>query len=305
MDAVTRALADQIAGALAPVGACSAAELRSRFSSLPRPSTGPAVYEVTEWKIPGPDGPMAARNYRPGPTPGPLVVFFHGGGWTIGDLDTHDATCRELANLSGAVVLSVDYRLAPEEPYPAALIDACAATQWAVGHGHELGAEPTRLGVAGISAGANLAAAVALAARDGRCPLPALQLLICPVLAADFDTGSYQEYAERYGMTRAHMRWFWQQYLAGADWRTEPLAAPLAAVGLSGLPRAHIITAEFDPLRDEGEAYAFELRRAGVPVTATRFGGMIHGFFDAWPVLPAAREAVGSASSAIRDALGS
>jgi acetyl esterase len=206
---------------------------------------------------------------------GAALVYFHGGGWVLGSVITAHGVCAALAHESRYTVVSVDYRLAPEHPFPAAVEDAWAATTWVHKHGAELGA-PGPLAVGGDSAGGNLAAVMALRARDRGLPL-AFQLLVYPVMDADLDTTSYPENAQGYWLTRAGMAWFWDQYLPDGD-RFHPDASPLRAEDVSGTPPALVITAEYDPLRDEGEAYARRLEEAGVPVTLSRYDGLIHAF---------------------------
>jgi acetyl esterase len=231
--------------------------------------------------IPGPAGEIPIRVYTPaGEGPKPVIVYFHGGGWVIGELDTVDNPLRRIANRTGAVVVSVDYRLAPEHVYPAAFDDSYAATAWVAEHAAELGGDPERIAVGGDSAGGNLAAAVAIAARDRQGPRLAAQLLIYPVTDFDFTTESYEQNGEGYLLTKGSMQWFWAHYLGAQDLGKDPYACPARADDLAGLPPAFVATAEFDPLRDEGEAYAANLRIAGVDVTAKRYDGMLHGF--AW-----------------------
>jgi acetyl esterase len=231
--------------------------------------------------IPGPAGEIPVRVYTPaGEGPKPVIVYFHGGGWVIGELDTVDNPLRRIANRTGAVVVSVDYRLAPEHVYPAAFDDSYAATAWVAEHAAELGGDPERIAVSGDSAGGNLAAAVAIAARDRQGPRLAAQLLIYPVTDFDFTTESYGQNGEGYLLTKGSMQWFWAHYLGAQDLGKDPYACPARADDLAGLPPAFVATAEFDPLRDEGEAYAAKLRIAGVDVTAKRYDGMLHGF--AW-----------------------
>lgn len=231
--------------------------------------------------IPGPVGEIPIRIYTPaGEGPKPVIVYFHGGGWVIGELDTVDNPLRRIANRAGAVVVSVDYRLAPEHRYPAAFDDSYAATAWVAEHAAELGGDPERIAVSGDSAGANLAAAVTIAARDRLGPRLAAQLLIYPVTDFNFTTESYGQNGEGYLLTKGSMQWFWAHYLGAQDLGKDPYACPARADDLTGLPPAFVATAEFDPLRDEGEAYAANLRIAGVDVTAKRYDGMLHGF--AW-----------------------
>jgi acetyl esterase len=208
----------------------------------------------------------------------PLIVYLHGGGWVVGTLDTYEPLTRALANRTGAIVVSVDYRLAPEHPWPAALEDAEAATAWAYRQAAGLGADQARVGVAGDSAGGGLAAAVTQRAKYGG-PRLAFQTLVYPVLDPALDTPSAVENAEGYYLTTAGMRWYWEQYLGGGADVNDPAVSPGRAADLGGLPPALVITAEYDPLRDEGETYARRLREAGVPTELRRFEGGVHGFF--------------------------
>jgi acetyl esterase len=233
----------------------------------------------------------------------PLVAFFHGGGWVLCGLDSHDETCRQLANGTGAIVMSVDYRLAPEHRFPTAAEDAYAATRWLAANGAGLGGDPARLAVAGDSAGGNLAAAVALMARDRGGPALVFQLLIYPVLDHASDTASHKENATGYFLTADAMRWFWAQYLGPDGDGADPYVSPLRAADLTGLPPAHVVTAEFDPLRDEGEAYAALLTAAGVPAESRRYDGAFHGFFSMTAVLDSAAAATAAAHTALRTAL--
>jgi acetyl esterase len=276
--------------------------MRARTAAL-----GPVedVARVEQRRVAVAGGDVAVRCYTPsGIGPFPALVFFHGGGWVIGDLDTHDGICRALANAGGCVVASVDYRLAPEHKYPVAAEDAFAATRWVAEHGAELGVDGRRLAVGGDSAGGNLAAAVALMARDRGGPELALQILVYPVTQHALDTRSYREHADGYLLTRNAMRWFWDLYLARPGDGDQPYASPLLAPSLAGLPPALVITAEYDPLCDEGEAYAARLRQAGVPVAATRYPGMIHGFFRMTNLVDQARAALDETTTALRKALG-
>jgi acetyl esterase len=236
----------------------------------------------------------------------PLVVYFHGGGWVICDLDTHDETCRTLANGSGAVVVSVDYRLAPEDRFPAAAEDAYAATVWAAEHAAELGADASRVGVAGDSAGGNLAAVVPLMARDRGGPPLRFQLLIYPVTDVSPNRNDYASKSDNgtgYFLTIEHMEWYRDKYLPEGDDGSAPYISPVCAADFAGLPPALVITAEYDPLRDEGEAYARRLNEAGVPADVERCAGMFHGFFGLAMVLDGARAANERAAAALRDAL--
>ncbi len=261
--------------------------------------------EVRDIEIPGGRGPIPTRLYYPGRDgPLPLVAFFHGGGWVIGDLETHDAICHALACRSGCIVASVDYRLAPEHPYPAAAEDSYDATRWLAENAASLGANAHRLAVCGDSAGGNLAAVVPLMARERGGPAIAFQVLIYPVTDCDFERASYRDNAEGYMLTRDAMIWFWDHYLSDADARRAPHASPLHAAELGKLPDALVITAEYDPLRDECEAYARKLEEAGVPVTLTRYDGMIHGFFRMTAKLDQAKRALEEVAGALGKVLG-
>ncbi len=235
--------------------------------------------DISDMTIPGPGGDLPIRVYRPaGEGVKPALVYFHGGGWVIGSLASHDGACRRLAEVSGCVVVAVDYRLAPEHPFPAAFDDSYAATKWVVAEAASLKIDPARVGVAGDSAGANLAAAVALKARDEGGPALAVQVLIYPATRFDAETPSMIRNAEGYGLTTAAMRWFSAQYIPDPAMRQSPLASVMNAKSVAGLPQAFVVTAEFDPLCDEGEDYAKRLHDAGVPVRAIRYDGTIHGF---------------------------
>lgn len=250
--------------------------MRRQSSELDRPGGLASIRDAT---APGPAGPVPVRVYTPRVEPPlPGLVWFHGGGWVLGDLETHDALCRHLALACAAVVVSVDYRLAPEHPFPAAVDDATAATRWVAANAAALDVDPHRLAVGGDSAGGNLATVVCRRARDTGHPALRWQLLVYPITDCDFDTASYTENATGYGLTRAGMQWFWHHYVPGSDERLHPDASPLRAADLTRLPPAYVITAEYDPLRDEGEAYARRLIEAGVSTRLERFPGMIHGF---------------------------
>jgi acetyl esterase/lipase len=271
------------------------------------------VARVENRTVPGPAGKIPVRVYTPmqasrsepkaseGHRAG--LVFFHGGGFVLCNLDTHDGICRSLANAAGCVVVSVDYRLAPEHPYPAAPEDCYAVTEWVAKNGAELGIDVSRLAIGGDSAGGNLAAVVALMARDRGGPSLRFQLMIYPVTDCAFDTLSYRENAEGYFLTTGMMRWFWEKYLADPAQGGEAYASPLRAQNIANLPPGLCITAGYDPLRDEGEAYAERLRKAGVDVRTTRYAGMFHGFFSMTGQLDKAREALAEAATALRAAL--
>jgi acetyl esterase len=266
-----------------------------------RPKIEMARLEKVE--IPGPAGKIPARLYVP-PSPAaeslPLLVYFHGGGWVIGDLETHDAPCRFLAAASGAQVLAVDYRLAPEHPFPAAVEDACAAYAWATGHPGDPPLAVDRVAVGGDSAGANLAAAVCLQARSGGMPSPAMQLLIYPITECSRQLPSRQLFGEGFLLTHRDMDYFEDRYLPAGTDRSDPRVSVLQAEDLGDLPPAYVATAGFDPLRDEGEAYAERLREAGVAVALRRHPGLVHTFANLTAICPSARQAMLEAAGALR-----
>jgi acetyl esterase len=265
---------------------------------------GEPVARADALAIPGPGGDIPARLYVPdaGRAALPLVVYLHGGGWVMGSLESYDAPCRALANRLGGAVLSVGYRLAPEDPFPSAVKDAWAALRWAEEHALELGADPTCLAVAGDSAGGNLAAALAARARDHGGPALRAQLLVYPATDPGADTRSYAEYGEGFGLTADEMRWCWSVYLAGAD-ADDPDAAP-ARANLAGLPPAVLVLAELDPLRDEGAAYARALERAGSEVHVIEVAGAVHGYWRFLAVSRLARETLDEAAAVLATFLG-
>jgi acetyl esterase len=264
-----------------------------------------SVAEVQNRTIPGPGGPIAVRVYRPVKKEIlPALIFFHGGGFVICNLDTHDRLCRSLANASGCAVISVDYRLAPEHKYPAAVEDAYAATKYVAEHAAEFGVDPSRIAVGGDSAGGNLAAVVSLLARDRRGPKLKFQLLIYPLVDFNDQSPSMQQFGQGdHFLTKEGMDWFKKSYLASADAAREPLASPINATDFRGLPRAMVMTAECDPLRDQGEAYARKLEAAGVPVELKRYEGMIHPFLTLAGIIDAGKTAIADAAAAVRGAL--
>lgn len=252
------------------------------------------VARVENLEVPGPLGAIPIRVYTPeGDAPRACMVYYHGGGWVVCDLDSHDTVCRLIAQEAGAVVVSVDYRLAPEHKFPAAVTDCHAATQWVFDNAARLGVDPLRISVGGDSAGGNLAAVLSLRARDEGGPRIASQILVYPVTnLASFDTASYEEFAEGYHLSRSVMVWFRDHYLASSEDGKHSHASPLLVEDLRGLPPALVITAECDVLRDEGEAYAHRLKDAGVPVTLVRYSGMVHPFFSMPGLLEQSRVAI-------------
>jgi acetyl esterase len=273
------------------------------LAAMGLPSEPVAV--VDDAKITTPAGELAVRVYRPeGEGLRPALVYLHGSGWIYGDLEMSDTLCRRLARVSGCVVVAPDYRLAPEHPYPAALDDVAATLDWVMSEATTLGIDAGRLASGGESAGGNLAAAAALRARDRGGPALAFPLLVCPVLDAGLDTASMDEFADGYLLTRDSMAWLWGLYLTDAAQGAEPYASPLRAASLAGLPPALIVTAGYDPLRDEAEAYGARLEQAGVAADVRRSGGMIHGFFPLAGVIDAAPVAIDETARALAAALG-
>ena len=309
LDPQARAVLERVARANLPpysqLGPMAARELyretRGKLAAAP-----PEVAHVEDLRAAGPAGDIPVRVYRClGSTAAerlPVLVYFHGGGWTIGDLDTHDVPCREFANLARCAVVAVGYRLAPEHKFPAAFEDAVASTRWVLANADALGVDASRLAVGGDSAGGNLAAAVAIEFRETRAPQIAAQVLIYPATDMAADTPSHRAFAEGYMLTRDAILWFKGLYLNRpedeADWR----ASPLRAGGLSNLPQAYVVTAGFDPLLDEGRAYADRLRAAGVKVTYECFAGQIHGFITMGGAIAAAHHAIYRASQGLRQA---
>jgi acetyl esterase len=280
----------------------------------PRPSTVPErraatresrVIEVEDLTIPGGDGGIPIRLYvPPGSRPLPVLVYFHGGGWVTGDLDVTESFCRIIAEWTPCLVVSVNYRHAPEDPFPAAMNDAFEATRWVAENIAARHGDAARIGVSGASAGGNLAAAVALRARDEGGPELVLQYLIYPVIDSRMSTASYDDNADGYGLSRDAMRWYWDVYVPNPADRENPYASPMHAADLSRLPPAYVLTAEFDPLRDEGEAYAAAMEAAGVPVTLKRYDGLIHGFMSNHNEFDAAKLALIESAAQLRAMFG-
>ena len=281
------------------------AEARSMFNLLASMEQGEEVDRVDDRLIPGPEGDVPVRVYTPHAAVGQahgVLVWFHGGGWVIGDLETADATCRALANRAGCVVVSVDYRLAPEHQAPAALDDCLAALVWTVENFELLGVDASKVAVGGDSAGGNLAALVCQRVRDEFGPDIDFQLLVYPVTDLTLSHPSMDENADGYFLTKVGMAWFVEHYVGDGDPK-DASVSPLHAANLSGLPPALVITAEYDPLRDEGEAYAARLREAGVPTQQVRYDGQIHGFVGMATMLDDGRAALDLAGAALRAAL--
>ena len=290
LDPEIAALIETLDAGFPPVHTMSGAQARAVIRSRFVPAADPEpVVEVHDRTIPGPGGDIPLRIYRPGGVDLPVLVYAHGGGFVFCDLDSHDGLCRDFANRLRAVVVSVAYRLAPENRWPAAADDFYAAAAWAARHAPELGGDPHRVAVGGDSAGGNLAAVTALMARDRDGPQLAAQLLIYPVLAADFDTESYRLFGRGYYNPKTAMQWYWDQYVPSAAERTHPYVAPVNA-DLQGLPPAIVVVAGHDPLRDEALAYASALEAAGVTVVRAQFRGGIHGFMT-MPALGIAQQA--------------
>jgi acetyl esterase len=267
------------------------AEGRELFASLKGVfGDGPELYRVEDRTI---AGHVPVRVYWPSEEDDlPVVIYFHGGGWVLGNLDTHDPLCRRLASGTGCVVVAVDYRLAPDAKFPAAFDDSFAATAYVSEHADEFNVDPSRLVVAGDSAGGNLATAVAIRAAEVGSPAIRSQLLIYPVVEPNFESHSYLAHAEGFGLSRQTMMWFWEQYLASEEDALSHYAVPSRAPNLSELPPAHVITAEYDVLLSEGESYADRLHAAGVETTIRRYDGMIHGFVHFSGVFDVGRQAV-------------
>ena len=306
VDAQTAAVLEAVESlGLPPVNECSPEDARTNFDSRPR-AAGPEVGKVEDRTVPGPAGDIPVRIFTPaGSGPFPILMWYHGGGWVIGNVRTHDGLCRHLCQQANCVVVSVDYRLAPEHKYPAAADDCYAATAWAAANGAAINGDATKLAVAGDSAGGNLSAVVSLMARDKGGPAIVHQLMVYPVTEFKLDTPSYSQNADGYLLTKAGMIWFWGHYLGNEGDGAEPYASPMRATDLSGLPPALVITAEFDPLRDEGEEYARRLTQAGTPTACTRYDGVVHGFFGMPELVDKGAQAIAEACKALREAFGS
>lgn len=299
---------DQLAQAPIDLSVTSPDEMRALYEAMSAMAGEPPVVgSVEDRPVPGPAGDVTVRVYRPDVDgPAPVLVFLHGGGWVIGNLESHDVPCRALCRNAEVVVVSVDYRLAPEHPSPAALDDAWAALTWVASHASEVGGDPSRIAVGGDSAGGNLAALLALRARDEGGPDLAHQMLIYPVTDLASEHPSYVENGDGYFLTADTMRWFIGHYLGTEREHGDPAdpgISPLRADDLSGLPPAQVLTAEFDPLRDEGDAYAARLAEAGVAVDHVPHPGLVHGFIGMGLLSPDCASAAVAAADRLRAAL--
>jgi acetyl esterase len=310
LDPESQRLIDLMAAANRPAwNTLSPQQARDLYLSLRPAAQGPRPADATvaDRTIPGPAGDLAVRLYRPASAPVdaklPCLVYAHGGGWVFGNLDSHDVLCAQFALEAGIVVFAIDYRLAPEARFPGAFDDVVAGLKWVAANGASIGVDPTRLAIGGDSAGGNLAAAVSIWARDHGGPNLRLQLLAYPVTDAVGRAASYLRYEDGYGLNAATMEWFFDHYTPDkanrGDWRISPLRAK----SLSGLPPALVITAGYDPLRDEGRAYAFRLHQEGTQADLVEFGGMLHGFLSSPMLLHGARRGTSLAAAALREAL--
>jgi acetyl esterase len=308
LDIQMKSLLDAMAAAKTPAfHTLTPQEARRIALTRPQPGQPESVTKVEDRKIPSAGGDIPIRIYTPaGTRPFGVLVYFHGGGWVLGNIAMTDQPCRLLANASSCVVVSVEYRLAPEYKFPAGPEDCYAATKWVADNAASLNVDPKRIAVGGTSAGATLAAAVTLMARDRGLPHIAYQLLVYPATTTELTTASHSQFAEDnyYILSRADMEWFWGHYLAREEDRKNPYACPDHAKSLAGLPPAFVITAEYDPLRDEGEAYAVRLSDEGVSTILKRYDGVTHGFFGMPALLEKAKVAIQDAAAALRSAIG-
>jgi acetyl esterase len=308
LDPLLKAFLDQMAAQPSPkLWTLPAADARAMFTAMMQlvgPKDAP-IGKVENLTMPGPGGDVALRNYTPvaaGSDPLPTLIFFHGGGFVIGDLDTHDGLCRILANEAGARVIAVDYRRAPEHKYPAAVDDAMAALIWIEANASKLGVDANRLAVGGESAGGALAAILAQAASEKKKPKLVFQLLMFPVVQIGGETVSLREFAEGYFLERATLDWFYKSYLPADADKSDPRISPLLAANLSGLPQAYVMLGGYDPLHDEGAQYAEKMRAAGVSVTVADYPDMVHTFIYFEGMLPQAHEALVAAANAMKAA---
>lgn len=278
------------------------AAAKERTANTPRELEDVASIRDTE--VPGPGGDLPVRIYTPSEGDNhSLIMWFHGGGWVIGDLDNEDPACRVIANATNSVIVSIDYRLSPDVRFPEPVEDCYAGLLWAHSNAAELGVDPARIGVAGTSAGGNLSAAVCLMARDRNGPVISHQVLFCPVIDHDFSTASYSANADGYMLTRDSMIWFWDHYIGPNGDGSHPYASPIRAESLAGLPATTIIAAEYDPLADEAEAYAEALKAVGNDVTYNCYEGMIHGFNGQVGIFDRSRDALVEATTRLKASL--
>jgi acetyl esterase len=310
LDPESQRLIDLMAAANRPAwNTLSAQAARDLYLSLRPGAQGPrpAEVKVVDRTIPGPAGELAVRLYRPASAPAdaklPALVYAHGGGWVFGNLDSHDVLCAQLALEAGIAVFHVDYRLAPEARFPGAFDDVVAALKWVAANGASVGIDPTRLAIGGDSAGGNLAAAVSLWARDHGGPKLLMQLLAYPVTDAVARAESYRHFEDGYGLNAVTMEWFFDHYTPDRTSRGDWRVSPLRAASLAGLPPALVVTAGYDPLRDEGRAYAWRLQQEGTQADLVEFGGMLHGFLSSPMLLHGARRGTTLCAAALREAL--
>jgi acetyl esterase len=310
LDPESQRLIDLMAAANRPAwNTLSAQAARDLYLSLRPGAQGPRPAEVTvvDRTIPGPAGELTVRLYRPASAPAdaklPALVYAHGGGWVFGNLDSHDVLCAQLALEAGIAVFHVDYRLAPEARFPGAFDDVVAALKWVAANGASVGIDPTRLAIGGDSAGGNLAAAVSLWARDHGGPKLLMQLLAYPVTDAVARAESYRHFEDGYGLNAVTMEWFFDHYTPDRTSRGDWRVSPLRAASLAGLPPALVVTAGYDPLRDEGRAYAWRLQQEGTQADLVEFGGMLHGFLSSPMLLHGARRGTTICAAALRETL--
>jgi acetyl esterase len=310
LDPESQRLIDLMAAANRPAwNTLSAQAARDLYLSLRPGAQGPRPAEVTvvDRTIPGPAGELTVRLYRPASAPAdaklPALVYAHGGGWVFGNLDSHDVLCAQLALEAGIAVFHVDYRLAPEARFPGAFDDVVAALKWVAANGASVVIDPTRLAIGGDSAGGNLAAAVSLWARDHGGPKLLMQLLAYPVTDAVARAESYRHFEDGYGLNAVTMEWFFDHYTPDRTSRGDWRVSPLRAASLAGLPPALVVTAGYDPLRDEGRAYAWRLQQEGTQADLVEFGGMLHGFLSSPMLLHGARRGTTICAAALREAL--
>jgi acetyl esterase len=310
LDPESQRLIDLMAAANRPAwNTLSPQAARDLYLSLRPGAQGPrpAEAKVVDRTIPGPAGDLAVRIYRPATAPAdaklPCLVYAHGGGWVFGNLDSHDVLCAQFALEAGIAVFAIDYRLAPEARFPGAFDDVVAGLKWVAANGAAIGVDASKLAIGGDSAGGNLAAAVAIWTRDNGGPKLRLQLLAYPVTDAVGRAESYRRYEDGYGLNAATMEWFFDHYAPDKGSRGDWRVSPLRAKSLSGLPPALVITAGYDPLRDEGRAYAFRLHQEGTQADLVEFGGMLHGFLSSPMLLHGARRGTSLAAAALREAL--